>query len=140
MSAKREAIKSEDTARIFSKAEPFSSFSVNNLNQAKDFYGRTLGLKVAEQSEGLELNLPDGNSIFVYPKANHQPASFTILNFKVDDIRQATSALKNKGIRIEEYNLPNLKTGPDGIMSGTDMEVAWFKDPAGNILSVIEEK
>jgi len=124
---------------MFKDAETFSSFSVNDLKKAKEFYGGTLGLEVAETKEGLELHFP-GNTVFIYPKPNHTPASFTVLNFPVKDIEEAVEELTTLGVKLEKYNQPDLKTDERGIMSGPGMQIAWFKDPAGNILSVIENE
>lgn len=116
----------------------FSSFSVDDLNKAKQFYGKTLGLEVAESKEGLELHAPE-TSVFVYPKPNHKPASFTVLNFLVDDIEDAVDDLKQKGVSFEHYE-GEIKTDKKGIHHNGGPAIAWFKDPAGNILSVIQEK
>ena len=124
---------------IFKEAETFSSFSVNDLRQAKDFYGQTLGLEVTETPEGLELRTGN-NVVFLYPKPNHTPASFTVLNFQVDDIEEAIDELASVGVSLEHYNLPDMKTDERGIFNGPGHQIAWFKDPAGNILSVIEEE
>jgi catechol 2,3-dioxygenase-like lactoylglutathione lyase family enzyme len=125
------------TSNMFKESETFSSFSVNDLKKAKEFYGDTLGLDVSETKEGLELNL-EGNTIFIYPKPNHTPASFTVLNFAVDDIDEAVTEIEDLGLRLEHYDLPDLKTDARGIMKGPGPKIAWFKDPAGNILSVLE--
>jgi catechol 2,3-dioxygenase-like lactoylglutathione lyase family enzyme len=118
----------------------FSSFSVNDLQKAKEFYGRTLGLKVSESKEGLELH-PGDTDVFVYPKPNHKPASFTVLNFVVGDIEKAVDELKNKGVKFEQYE-GEIKTNEKGIHQDRERgpsSIAWFKDPAGNILSVLEK-
>ena len=114
----------------------FSSFSVNDLQKAKQFYGQTLGLKVKESPEGLELNAGQ-QSIFVYPKPNHEPATFTVLNFQVKDIDAAVDELKQKGVSFEHYD-GEMKTDKKGIHREGGPTIAWFKDPAGNILSVLE--
>jgi catechol 2,3-dioxygenase-like lactoylglutathione lyase family enzyme len=124
---------------IFKDAKAFSSFSVNDMKKAREFYGEILGLGVTETQEGLELHLADGNTIFIYPKPNHTPASFTVLNFPVNNVEEAVDELVNAGLRLEHYELPELKTDKRGIAKGPGMKIAWFKDPAGNILSVIEE-
>jgi catechol 2,3-dioxygenase-like lactoylglutathione lyase family enzyme len=125
---------------IFKEAKSFSSFSVNDLKKAKDFYGETLGLEVKETPEGLELH-PGDNVVFLYPKPNHTPASFTVLNFPVDDIDVAVDELTGLGVKLEHYDLPEMKTDERGIARGPKGPIiAWFKDPAGNILSVLEEK
>ena len=139
MTAKTAATLARKTSSIFKDAKTFSSFSVNDLEKAKEFYGQTLGLKVSEPGEGLELNLANGHTVFLYPKPNHTPASFTVLNFPVKDIDEAVEELTTLGVKLEKYNQPDLKTDERGIMKGPGMQIAWFKDPAGNILSVIEE-
>ena len=114
----------------------FSSFSVNDLQKAKQFYGQTLGLKIKESPEGLELH-PGQQSIFIYPKPNHEPATFTVLNFQVNDIDATVDDLKQKGVSFERYE-GELKTEAKGIHRDGGPTIAWFKDPAGNILSVVE--
>ena len=140
MTAKAASMPSKKKAsNIFKTAKSFSSFSVNDLTKAKDFYGQILGLDVSESPEGLELRT-NNNTIFVYPKPNHTPASFTVLNFRVDDIEEAIEELASMGVKLEHYNLPDLKTDSRGIASNPGHQIAWFKDPAGNICSVIEEQ
>jgi predicted enzyme related to lactoylglutathione lyase len=140
MTPKAASAKGRKASSFFKDAKAFSSFSVKDLRQAKEFYGETLGIKISETPEGLELNLADGNSVFLYPKPNHTPASFTVLNFPVEDIEEAVEELENIGIKLERYNLPDLKTDERGIMRGPKgPEIAWFKDPSGNILSVLED-
>jgi predicted enzyme related to lactoylglutathione lyase len=125
---------------IFKEAKSFSSFSVNDLQKAKEFYGEKLGLDVSQSAEGLELQTDD-NVVFLYPKPNHTPASFTVLNFSVNDIEKAVDELNALGIKLEHYNLPDIKTDERGIARGPHgPTIAWFKDPAGNILSVLQEK
>jgi catechol 2,3-dioxygenase-like lactoylglutathione lyase family enzyme len=116
----------------------FSSFSVDDLKKAKQFYENTLGLEVSESKEGLELH-PQDTTVFVYPKPNHKPATFTVLNFLVDDIDRAVDDLKQKGVDFEHYEDP-IQTDKKGIHRNGGPAIAWFKDPAGNILSVIQEK
>jgi len=126
---------------MFKDTKAFSGFSVNDLAKAREFYGNTLGLDVREMPEGLELHIAGGARIFIYPKPNHTPATFTILNFPVDDLEQAVDKLKQVGVRFEHYDLEDLKTDKDGIAHGPHgPDIAWFKDPAGNILSVLSEK
>jgi catechol 2,3-dioxygenase-like lactoylglutathione lyase family enzyme len=115
----------------------FSSFSVNDLKKASDFYGQTLGLKVAESEMGLEIH-PGDTEVFIYPKPNHTPATFTVLNFLVDDIDKAVHELKQKGVSFEHYD-GEIKTNEKGIHRNGGPSIAWFKDPAGNILSVLEK-
>lgn len=116
----------------------FSSFSVDNLEKAKDFYGKTLGLKVIDNPMGLlELSFGNGASVMIYPKPNHTPATFTVLNFPVTDVEASVDALTGKGVQFEQYE-GELKTDKKGIMRGNGPLIAWFKDPAGNILSVVQ--
>ena len=124
---------------LFKEAKSFSSFSVNDLKKAKDFYSQTLGLDIRETPEGLELETAN-NTVFLYPKPNHTPASFTVLNFDVDDIDEAVDELTGLGVTFEHYDLPDIKTDERGIARGPQgpAAIAWFKDPAGNILSVLE--
>jgi catechol-2,3-dioxygenase len=123
---------------MFKNTKAFSSFSVDDLEKAKQFYGQTLGLGVSESNEGLTLHISGGNEIFVYPKSDHTPATFTILNFLVDNTDQSVDDLTKKGVRFEIYKEGELKTDEKGISRGNP-EIAWFKDPAGNFLSVLKE-
>lgn len=124
---------------MFKDTKAFSGFSVNDINKAKEFYSEKLGLEVSEEMQGLlKINLAGGSKIVIYPKPNHVPATFTILNFEVNNIEQTVDELTKLGIQFEKYNEPYLKTDEKGICHGTPL-IAWFKDPAGNILSVIEE-
>ena len=119
-------------------SKAFSGFSANDTEKAKEFYGRTLGLKVSETNGLLTLHLAGGSNVLIYPKPNHTPATFTVLNFPVDDVHQAVDELTKRGVRFEIYDLPDLKRDKKGIMRGNGPTIAWFKDPSGNILSVIE--
>ena len=115
----------------------FSSFSVDDLQKAKQFYEQTLGLKVGESKEGLELH-PGDSDIFIYSKPDHKPATFTVLNFLVEDIDGTVDDLKQKGVTFERYE-GDIKTDEKGIHRNGGPVIAWFKDPAGNILSVVEK-
>src|SRR5687768_5807955 len=127
MTAKAASMPSRKKAsNVFKAAKSFSSFSVNDLNKAKEFYGQTLGLDVSETPEGLELST-GANTIFMYPKPNHTPASFTVLNFRVNDIEEAIEELASSGITLEHYNLPDMKTDSRGIFNGPGHQIAWFK-------------
>ena len=127
-------------SNMFKEAECFSSFSVNDLQKAKQFYGQTLGLDVKETPEGLELHTAN-NTVFLYPKPDHTPASFTVLNFHVDDIEAAVDELNGMGVSFEHYDMQDIKTDERGIARGPHgPTIAWFKDPAGNILSVLQER
>jgi catechol 2,3-dioxygenase-like lactoylglutathione lyase family enzyme len=126
---------------MLNPSRAFASYSVNDIAKAKDFYGKTLGLNSSGGPEGtLVLNLSNGTRVLMYPKPNHQPATFTVLNFPVPSVDSAVEELTQKGVRFEKYNSPDLKTDEKGIMRGNGPVIAWFKDPAGNILSVLEEK
>ena len=124
------------------KTKTFSSFSARNMDEAKSFYEQTLGLRLEQDQEMggmLILNL-DGCDLIIYPKDDHQPATFTVLNFKVDDIEAAVDDLTRKGVRFEQYG-GDIQTDAKGICRSDQgpSAIAWFKDPAGNILSLIEE-
>jgi catechol 2,3-dioxygenase-like lactoylglutathione lyase family enzyme len=121
-------------------SKAFSGFSVDDTQKAKEFYGRTLGLEVSESHGLLQLLLAGGTKVLMYPKPNHVPATFTILNFPVDNVNKAVNELTKRGVRFEIYNEPNLKTDESGVFRGGGPLIAWFKDPAGNILSVLEDK
>ena len=126
---------------MLKNSKAYSGFSVDDTQKAKQFYGGTLGLEVKEGDEPgvLELRLGSGAAVLVYPKPNHTPATFTIMNFPVNDIEEAVDQLKQRGVRFEHYE-GELKTDKKGIFRGGGPLIAWFKDPAGNILSVLEEK
>ncbi|MBA3354058.1 MAG: VOC family protein [Blastocatellia bacterium] len=120
----------------------FSSFSVDDISEAREFYGKTLGVEVSDNEEGgLELSFDDGSSVFIYPKDDHDPATFTVLNFQVDDIEDAVDELIDQGVTFEQYD-GEMQTDEKGIFLGKENgkgpNIAWFKDPAGNFLSVIE--
>ena len=120
---------------MFKDTKAFSGFSVNDIPKAKAFYSETLGLDVSEENGMLQLHIAGGNPIIVYPKPDHTPATFTILNFPVDNIDKAVDELRKRGVRFEiYYDTQDEK----GISRGNGPNIAWFKDPAGNILSVLE--
>ena len=127
---------------MFKPRGAFSGFSVDDLAKAKEFYAGTLGLKVDEPGMGLRLHLPGGATVFVYAKKNHEPSTFTILNFVVDSVDGAVDELAKRGVRFEHYE-GGPKTDTKGIARGKSVnqgpDIAWFKDPAGNFLSVLEE-
>ena len=127
---------------MFKDTKAFSGFSVNDTEAAKAFYGDILGLEVKQnpEMEGiLTLRIAGGGKIIIYPKPNHTPASFTILNFPVPDVAEAVKQLKAKGVKFESYDWPGFKTDDDNIFRDGGPLIAWFTDPAGNILSVIQE-
>jgi len=125
---------------MLSNSKAFSGFSVNDTQKAKQFYGQTLGLEVSESNGLLTLHLAGDNKVLIYPKPNHTPATFTILNFPVDNVDKAVDELTKRGVRFEIYNQPDIKTDEKGIMRGKGPTIAWFKDPAGNILSVLDRE
>jgi len=126
-------------------SKAFSGFSVDDLAKAKQFYGEILGLEVSDDPMGLlNLHLGSGVSVMVYPKSNHIPATYTVLNFPVENIDETVDELIKKGVKFEHYDMPEIKTDEKGIARSDDPSkgpnIAWFTDPAGNILSVLEEK
>jgi len=123
---------------MLSQSKAFSSFSVDDIQKAKKFYEEVLGLKTESPMDMLAIKTSGNNDIFIYSKPNHEPATFTVLNFPVDDINKAVDDLIAKGITFEQYHYDQLDTDEKGIAHGEPM-VAWFKDPAGNILSVIQQ-
>lgn len=122
----------------------FSGFSVNDLAKAKQFYTEVLGLELENEEMGLQVKLPNGGSLFIYPKEDHQPATFTILNFVVEDIDQAVDELTQQSVSFERYDNMSGQQDDKGIARGLSAnqgpDIAWFKDPAGNILSVLQDK
>jgi catechol 2,3-dioxygenase-like lactoylglutathione lyase family enzyme len=124
---------------MFENARAFSSFSVDDLERARAFYSGTLGLRVTDQDIGaLNLDLPGGGQVMIYPKPDHTPATFTVLNFPVDDIDKAVDDLTARGIDLQRYEA--FEADEKGIVraEGGGPSIAWFTDPAGNVLSVIQ--
>jgi catechol 2,3-dioxygenase-like lactoylglutathione lyase family enzyme len=121
------------------ESKAFSGFSVDDTAKAKTFYGDTLGLEVSEAHGLLKLCLSGGATVLIYPKPNHVPATFTILNFPVPDIEEAVDGLRKAGVRFERYE-GDIKTDEKGVFRGGGPLIAWFKDPAGNILSVLQDE
>lgn len=122
-------------------SKAFSGFSTNDIPKAKEFYGQTLGLEASEEDGTLQLHLAGGTNVFIYPKENHEPATYTVLNFPVNDIDQAVDELSDKGVAFERYKgfEQDEKGIARGKTSGMGPDIAWFKDPAGNILSVLQD-
>ncbi|SDC15280.1 VOC family protein [Pedobacter soli] len=120
--------------------EVFSSFSVNDIQEAKDFYQGTLGIEVKDSPMGvIELQISGSNNVLIYPKPNHIPATFTVLNFPVDNIDDTADELIAKGVKFELYHTEHIKTDEKGISRDNGgPNIAWFRDPAGNILSILE--
>ena len=123
---------------MFKDTKAFSGFSVNDIQKAKEFYGKTLGLEVSESHGLLNLHLAGGATVLIYPKPNHTPATFTILNFPVGNIEEAVDELTKKGVRFERYKVTP-KTDEKAVFRGGGPLIAWFEDPAGYILSVLEK-
>ena len=125
---------------MFENVKALSGFAVDDLPKAREFYGETLGLRMSEEHGLLRLHIAGGSDIVVYPKADHTPATFTILNFPVDDIESAVDQLAERGVRFERYDAMAADTDDRGIFRGGGPYIAWFKDPAGNILSVLQDR
>ncbi|WUH91897.1 VOC family protein [Streptomyces sp. NBC_00433] len=121
---------------MFGSTKAFSGFSVDDTDAAKKFYGDTLGLRVSEENGLLTLHIAGDRDILVYPKPDHAPATYTILNFPVADIVAAVDELTGRGVRFERYE--HLATDDKGIFRGGGPLIAWFTDPAGNVLSVLQ--
>jgi predicted enzyme related to lactoylglutathione lyase len=125
---------------MFKDTKAFSGFAVNDLEAAKKFYSETLGIEVEQGGQGLRLKIAGGNPTFVYSKPDHVPATYTILNFPVDDIDRAVDQLTAVGVKFEHYGkLTDARGIARGASTGGGPDIAWFKDPAGNILSVLQE-
>jgi extradiol dioxygenase family protein len=122
---------------VLKNTKAFSSFSVKDLDETKKFYGQTLGLGISESDEGLSLQTQGSSDVFIYPKADHTPATFTVLNFVVDDVDKKVDELTKMGIRFEIYDKGDLKTDDRGVFQGKP-KIAWFKDPSGNFLSILQ--
>ncbi len=123
---------------MFTDTRAFSGFSVDDIQRAKDFYGGILGLEVTEENGMLALRIPDGGHIMIYPKDDHEPATFTILNFPVEDIDLAADELAERGVSLIRYE--QFDQDEKGIWRGEGgPPIAWFEDPAGNILSILED-
>ena len=128
---------------MFQDAKAYSGFSTNDIPKTKDFYGRVLGLEVSEDYGMLRIRLGSGATVIVYPKADHTPASYTMLNFPVQDVDAAVRDLVSQGVVMEQYNNKDMPQDANGVLRGIKVgmgpDIAWFKDPAGNILSVLQE-
>jgi predicted enzyme related to lactoylglutathione lyase len=122
---------------MLANSHAFSGFSTDDIPKAKEFYGTTLGIDVSEEEGMLSLRFPGGHTVLIYPKDDHEPATFTVLNFEVGDIDAAADRIIGAGITFEQYGE---MAGQDerGISRGYGPPIAWFKDPAGNILSIIQ--
>lgn len=124
---------------MFESTKAFSGFAVDDVDRAREFYGETLGLRTADEGDGLLiLQIAGERDTLVYPKPDHTPADYTILNFPVDDIEAAVDELTRRGVAFERYEGTELEIDEKGVFRGEGPLIAWFRDPAGNILSVIE--
>ena len=123
---------------MFRETKAFSGFAVADIAAAKAFYGDTLGIDVTQDHGMLTLHLAGGRDTIVYPKADHVPATYTILNFPVDDVEAAVDALTEKGVEFQKYEGEDFATDAKGIMRQGGPLIAWFTDPAGNVLSVLQ--
>jgi catechol 2,3-dioxygenase-like lactoylglutathione lyase family enzyme len=123
---------------MFANTKAFSGFAVDDIGAARAFYGETLGLRTSEEHGLLFLHLAGDRDTLVYPKPDHTPADYTILNFPVDDIDRAVDELEARGVRFERYD--GTEQDERGIQRGGGPFIAWFKDPAGNVLSVLQER
>lgn len=130
---------------MFTPLAAFSGFSVKDVSAAKKFYSEILGLTVTEEKGmGLQLHLPQGGKVFVYDKANHVPATYTIFNIVVESIDTAVDELVKKGVKFEHYSMKEMPQDEKGILRGLKAnmgpDIAWFTDPSGNIFSLLQEK
>jgi catechol 2,3-dioxygenase-like lactoylglutathione lyase family enzyme len=123
---------------MFTNTKAFSGFAVEDVQKAREFYGETLGLETSEEHGLLTLHLAGDRDTLVYPKPDHTPATYTILNFPVDEIEKAVDELASRGVRFERYD--GFEQDERGIFRGGGPLIAWFKDPAGNVLSVLQQR
>jgi predicted enzyme related to lactoylglutathione lyase len=122
---------------MFAKTRAFSGFSAGDIAAEKEFYGTTLGVDVSEENGMLRLHLAGGGEVLIYPKPDHTPAAFTVLNFVVPDLDTTVDELTRRGVRFARYE--GMPQDEKGVMRGNGPDIAWFTDPAGNIVSVIQE-
>ena len=127
---------------MFKPVQTYSGFSINDLATAKQFYAGVLGLQVVEEGPGMRIQHVGGGSVIAYVKDDHEPASYTVMNLEVTNIDEAVNSLSEAGIQFERYaGMPQDKLGVmRGLSSGDGPDIAWFKDPSGNILSVLQER
>ena len=125
---------------MFKEVKAFSGFSVNGISKAEEFYGKTLGLEISYTMGQIVLHVAGGGTVFVYAKPNHIPATYTVLNFPVKNLEEAMDELRKRGVEFIIYNEEDFKTDEKGIFHGGGPKIAWFKDPSGNILSVLEKE
>jgi catechol 2,3-dioxygenase-like lactoylglutathione lyase family enzyme len=123
---------------MLENSKAFSGFAVADLDAAKKFYSETLGLQVSEENGLLILHVAGGRDVLVYPKPDHVPATYTILNFPVDDIEATVGELTKRGVTFQRYE--GIEQDEKGIARGIGPYIAWFTDPSGNVLSVLQER
>ncbi len=129
---------------MIDSTKAFSSFSVNDIEKASEFYQNILGLEVNEIPMGenglLEIQIAGGAKVMIYTKPNHVPATFTVLNFPVNDLEKTVDELTSRGVKFEQYDMGDFKTNEKGIIHGNGHgpDIAWFTDPAGNIIGVMQ--
>jgi predicted enzyme related to lactoylglutathione lyase len=140
----RDATTMVDPKSILKNAPVFASFAVKDIEPARQFYGTTLGLDVRDVEDMgiLEIRSPDGARVMVYPKPDHEPATFTVLNMRVNDIDEAVDALTAVGVTFERYDTKDIKTDRKGVVRDDKQgpSIAWFRDPSGNIVSVLQDR
>ncbi|MET4140733.1 VOC family protein [Pedobacter sp. UYP1] len=124
---------------MFKDVKAFSGFSVKEISEAMKFYKEILGLEISQTMGQLVLHIAGGGTVFVYAKPNHVPATFTVLNFPVQNLQEAMNELRKKGVRFIIYKEKDFETDDQGVFHGGGPKIAWFKDPSGNILSVLEK-
>lgn len=125
---------------MFKEVKAFSGFSVNEIPEAEEFYGNTLGLEISYTMGQIVLHLAGGGTVFVYAKRTHIPATYTVLNFPVENLEEAMDKLRKRGVEFIIYKEEDFKTDEKGVFHGEGPKIAWFKDPSGNILSVLEKE
>lgn len=125
---------------MFKETQAFSSFSVRDIEESKAFYKETLGIEIEQPMGHLALHIAGGIPVFLYGKDNHIPATFTVLNFPVNNLEETMEELRRRGVKFEIYQGEEFGTDENGMRSDDGMKIAWFKDPSGNILSVIEDR
>jgi catechol 2,3-dioxygenase-like lactoylglutathione lyase family enzyme len=123
---------------MFADTKAYSGLAVDDMDMAREFYGETLGVRTSEEHGLMWLHLAGGRDTLVYQSSDPTPASFTILNFEVEDIDQAVAALAARGVRFERYD--DVEQDDNGVFRGEGPYIAWFKDPSGNLLSVLQER
>lgn len=125
---------------MFKETKAFSGFSVKDIDTSKEFYTKTLGLEFSQPMDQLLLHIAGGGEVFLYAKPNHVPATYTVLNFPVNNLKETMDELRERGIEFIIYKEEGFETDDEGVFHGGGPKIAWFKDPSGNILSVLEKE